>query len=97
MESSQPEEFRFGLEGGELEELLAAADDWDGWQLEEVASQVGFAAEERRAAELPDPEAEVESSLMTVFFTQGEIEPWGIDEPLTEADFWFLDEDWPEV
>jgi hypothetical protein len=93
---SQPEEFYFGLPDEVAQVFEQEIDDWDEWQLEDMLIAAQFAIEERQAAAAAAPSWTDEQSLLTAFISQGEMEPWGIDEPLTEADLAWLDEGWPE-
>ena len=93
MESSPDDSLRIGLPD-ELAAILGAElDDWDDWQIEGMMAEALFVLDERRPAEdAAGPAASAELMGATLAFMAAESE-WGIDEPLTAADFSFMDED----
>jgi hypothetical protein len=97
MTSDEPQ-YAFGLPGEIAEVFGQEIDDWDEWQLEDMLSSAQYAIAEREAAVAADPWAQ-EQAFLAAFMAQAlvEEEPWGIDEPMTEADWAWLEEEWPEA
>jgi hypothetical protein len=93
METGGPDELHFGLPE-EIEAALSSeVDDWEEWQLEGMVGEAAFAVEERITLELAAQSPVDQETMRVTLAFMAEESDWGIDEPLTAADFIFSDED----
>ena len=93
MSDADPNEFQFGLPEEVADRIrFANSGDVDEWELETLFTEAAFAYQDRQQAS-----GVGEIGSMSELIASAEEMTWGIDEPMTAADFAFLDDDWPEL